>query len=295
MNKNKIDVYTLIKPEIEKLKKSGCETASLDCRLLLSKVIKKADPVYMHQDIFITDNEINKFRVLISQRAEGKPVSRIINKRSFWKRDFKLNEEALDPRADSEILITTVLKYYPNLHEKLNILDLGSGSGCLGLSLLEEYKNSYVTFVDISEKSLQIARVNAKQFSLVDRSKYYNCDWNEKDWDRNLLEFAEQSKFDIVVSNPPYIPTNDIKLLKTEVKSFDPMIALDGGQDGLTAYKSIFLRLKNLLKDKGKVFVEIGEGQQSSVSKIGIENNFLEIGYEKDLSGIVRVIIFLAK
>lgn len=295
MNKNKIDVYTLIKPEIEKLKKSGCETASLDCRLLLSKVIKKADPVYMHQDIFITDNEINKFRVLISERAEGKPVSRIINKRSFWKRDFKLNEEALDPRADSEILITTVLKYYPNLHEKLNILDLGSGSGCLGLSLLEEYKNSYVTFVDISEKSLQIARVNAKQFSLVDRSKYYNCDWNEKDWDRNLLEFAEQSKFDIVVSNPPYIPTNDIKLLKTEVKSFDPMIALDGGQDGLTAYKSIFLRLKNLLKDKGKVFVEIGEGQQSSVSKIGIENNFLEIGYEKDLSGIVRVIIFLAK
>ena len=295
MNKNKIDVYTLIKPEIEKLKKSGCETASLDCRLLLSKVIKKADPVYMHQDIFITDNEINKFRVLISQRAEGKPVSRIINKRSFWKRDFKLNEEALDPRADSEILITTVLKYYPNLHEKLNILDLGSGSGCLGLSLLEEYKNSYVTFVDISEKSLQIARVNAKQFSLVDRSKYYNCDWNEKDWDRNLLEFSENSKFDIVVSNPPYIPTNDIKLLKTEVKSFDPMIALDGGQDGLTAYKSIFLRLKNLLKDKGKVFVEIGEGQQSSVSKIGIENNFLEIGYEKDLSGIVRVIIFLAK
>lgn len=295
MNKNKIDVYTLIKPEIEKLKKSGCETASLDCRLLLSKVIKKADPVYMHQDIFITDNEINKFRVLISERAEGKPVSRIINKRSFWKRDFKLNEEALDPRADSEILITTILKYYPNLHEKLNILDLGSGSGCLGLSLLEEYKNSYVTFVDISEKSLQIARVNAKQFSLVDRSKYYNCDWNEKDWDRNLLEFLEKSKFDIVVSNPPYIPTNDIKLLKTEVKSFDPMIALDGGQDGLTAYKSIFLRLKNLLKDKGKVFVEIGEGQQSSVSKIGIENNFLEIGYEKDLSGIVRVIIFLAK
>ena len=295
MNKSKIDVYTLIKPEIEKLKKSGCETASLDCRLLLSKVIKKADPVYMHQDIFITDNEINKFRVLISERAEGKPVSRIINKRSFWKKDFKLNEEALDPRADSEILITTVLKYYPNLHEKLNILDLGSGSGCLGLSLLEEYKNSYVTFVDISEKSLQIARVNAKQFSLVDRSKYYNCDWNEKDWDRNLLEFIEKSKFDIVVSNPPYIPTNDIKLLKTEVKSFDPMIALDGGQDGLTAYKSIFLRLKNLLKDKGKVFVEIGEGQQSSVSKIGIENNFLEIGYEKDLSGIVRVIIFLAK
>ena len=295
MNKNKIDVYTLIKPEIEKLKKSGCETASLDCRLLLSKVIKKADPVYMHQDIFITDNEINKFRVLISERAEGKPVSRIINKRSFWKRDFKLNEEALDPRADSEILITTVLKYYPNLHEKLNILDLGSGSGCLGLSLLEEYKNSYVTFVDISEKSLQIAKVNAKEFSLADRSKFYNCDWNEKDWDRNLLEFVEQSKFDIVVSNPPYIPTNDIKLLKTEVKSFDPMIALDGGQDGLTAYKSIFLRLKNLLKDKGKVFVEIGEGQQSSVSKIGIENNFLEIGYEKDLSGIVRVIIFLAK
>ena len=146
MIRKKLDVFSLIKPEIEVLKKSGSETASLDCRLLLSHVLEKKNTVYTHENVYITDNEIKKFKVLISERSLGKPVSRIINKRNFWKRDFKLNEEVLDPRQDTEVLITAVLKYYTNIFDKLDILDLGSGSGCIGLSLLEELKfKGYVT------------------------------------------------------------------------------------------------------------------------------------------------------
>src|SRR5210317_1051732 len=255
MIKKKLDVFSLIKSEIEVLKKSGSETPSLDCRLLLSYVLEKKSTLYTHENVYITDDEIKKFKVLISERSLGKPVSRIINKRNFWKRDFKLNEEVLDPRQDTEVLITAVLKYYSNIFDKLDILDLGSGSGCIGLSLLEELKNS----------------------------------------DSDLLKFRNKSKFDIIVTNPPYIPTDEIKSLQREVKDFDPFVALDGGLDGLMSYKTIFPKFNRILKNGSKIFVEIGMGQEDMVIKIGYENNLLLLGYEKDLSGIVRVIVFMTK
>jgi release factor glutamine methyltransferase len=225
----------------------------------------------------------------------GKPVSRIINKRNFWKRDFKLNEEVLDPRQDTEVLITAVLKYYTNIFDKLDILDLGSGSGCIGLSLLEELKFSNVSFLDVSEKSLEIVKINATEYNLEHRSEYFQLNWNSKNWDNDLLKYRNKSKFDIIVTNPPYIPTDEIKSLQKEVKDFDPFIALDGGFDGLMAYKTIFPKFNRILKNGSKVFVEIGMGQEDMVIKIGHENNLLLLGYEKDLSGIVRVIVFMTK
>ena len=295
MIKKKLDVFSLIKPEIEVLKKSGSGTASLDCRLLLSHVLEKKNTVYTHENVYITDNEIKKFKVLISERSLGKPVSRIINKRNFWKRDFKLNEEVLDPRQDTEVLITAVLKYYTNIFDKLDILDLGSGSGCIGLSLLEELKFSNVSFLDVSEKSLEIVKINATEYNLEHRSEYFQLNWNSKNWDNDLLKYRNKSKFDIIVTNPPYIPTDEIKSLQKEVKDFDPFIALDGGFDGLMAYKTIFPKFNRILKNGSKVFVEIGMGQEDMVIKIGHENNLLLLGYEKDLSGIVRVIVFMTK
>ena len=295
MIRKKLDVFSLIKPEIEVLKKSGSETASLDCRLLLSHVLEKKNTVYTHENVYITDNEIKKFKVLISERSLGKPVSRIINKRNFWKRDFKLNEEVLDPRQDTEVLITAVLKYYSNIFDKLDILDLGSGSGCIGLSLLEELKFSNVSFLDVSKKSLEIVKINATEYNLEHRSEYFQLNWNSKNWDNDLLKYRNKSKFDIIVTNPPYIPTDEIKSLQKEVKDFDPFIALDGGFDGLMAYKTIFPKLNRILKNGSKVFVEIGMGQEDMVIKIGYENNLLLLGYEKDLSGIVRVIVFMTK
>lgn len=295
MIKKKLDVFSLIKSEIEVLKKSGSETASLDCRLLLSYVLEKKSTLYTHENVYITDDEIKKFKVLISERSLGKPVSRIINKRNFWKRDFKLNEEVLDPRQDTEVLITAVLKYYSNIFDKLDILDLGSGSGCIGLSLLEELKYSNVSFLDVSKKSLEIVKINATEYNLEHRTVYFQLNWNSKNWDSDLLKFRNKSKFDIIVTNPPYIPTDEIKSLQREVKDFDPFVALDGGLDGLMAYKTIFPKFNRILKNGSKIFVEIGMGQEDMVIKIGYENNLLLLGYEKDLSGIVRVIVFMTK
>ena len=161
MNKIKTDVYSLIKLEVEKLKKLGFKTAILDCRLILSQILEKSNPVYTHEQVNISKNQIINFRSLVKQRQKGKPVSRILNKRNFWKREFILNQETLDPRPDSEILIEAVLEHFPNKSQSLKILDLGSGTGCLGLSLSEEYEYSHISFADISKKSLEIVEKNS--------------------------------------------------------------------------------------------------------------------------------------
>ena len=294
INKN-IDVYTLVRPEVKKLKKVGIETADLDCRILLSKSQDKDKVVYNHENIDISDNEIKKFQSLVEQRLKGKPVSRIVNKRSFWKKEFKLNEETLDPRPDSETLIDAVLMHYKNKLKSLKILDLGSGSGCLGLSLLEEYENSTVTFFDISKKSLDIVKINASNFGLLERSKFINLDWRIEEWDLNLIKIENEIKFDVVISNPPYIPTSEIKNLQKEVREYDPFIALNGGKDGLNAYKLIIPKLRNILKKNGKIFFEIGKGQEKFITSIAMEYGLLPIQYKKDLSGVNRVIVFIIK
>ena len=295
MNYKNIDVYTLIKPEILKLKNIGIETPNLDCRLLLSNSLDRYVKLYNHQNIYISQDEIKKFQDLIQQRLSGKPVSRIINRRSFWKKEFELNEETLDPRTDSETLIETVLKHFSDKFQSLKILDLGSGSGCLGLSLLGEYSHSEVSFFDISKKSLEMVKINAQKFDLFARSKCINLDWNVKDWDKELMTIENNIKFDIVISNPPYIPTNDITILKKEVKKYDPFIALNGGKDGLDSYRSIFSKLINIIKSSGKIFLEIGKGQENCVTKIALEYGLLPKEYKKDLSGVIRIITFIIK
>ena len=292
MTYKNIDVYTLIKPEILKLRKIGIDTANLDCRLLLSESLDRYETIYNHQNIYISEKEMEKFKNLIQQRLSGKPVSRIINKRSFWKKEFELNDTTLDPRTDSETLIESVIECYPEKLEFLKIIDLGSGTGCLGLSLLDEYSCSEVSFFDTSKKSLEIVKTNAENFDLLERSKYINLDWNFRDWDKKLMKIENNMKYDIAISNPPYIPTNDIKTLKKEVKKYDPFIALNGGKDGLDSYRSIFSNLSNIIKSNGKIFFEIGKGQENDVTKIAIKHGLFPIQYKKDLSGVTRVIIF---
>jgi len=295
MTNKYIDVYTLIEPEMCKLRKVGIETASLDCRLLLTKSIKKPRTLHNHEYINITNKEIKKFKYLIKERLAGKPVSRIINKRNFWKMEFKLNEATLDPRPDSETLIYAVLNHFINKLQPLKILDLGSGSGCLGLSLLDEYQNSKVSFFDTSQKSLEIVKNNSLKLNLSERSKFLHLNWKDDNWDKTLIKIENDTKFDIIISNPPYIPTDDIKKLQKEVKEYDPPIALDGGKDGMDAYKLIIPKLRNVIKTDGKIFLEIGKGQENCVSKIGIEHGLKPIELQKDLSGVNRVIVFIIK
>ena len=295
MIKYKIDVYTLIKSEIYKLRKFGIETANLDCRLLLTKSLELNKTLHNHQNINISDNEFKNFKNLIMQRLSGKPVSRIINKKNFWDNEFELNDETLDPRPDSETLIDAVLSHFKSKIQNLKILDLGSGTGCLGLSLLKEYPNSVVSFFDISKKSLEIVKINSLNFGLLDRSKFINLDWSDENWLANLIKIENETKFDVIISNPPYIPTEEIKNLQKEVKEYDPFIALNGGKDGLRAYKSIIPKLRSIMNKNGKVFFEIGKGQENCVTKIAMENGLLPKEYKKDLSGVIRVIIFIIK
>ena len=266
MTYKNIDVYTLIKPEVLKLRNIGIETANLDCRLLLSKSLRRNESLYNHQNIFISQSEIAKFQSLIQQRLNGKPVSRIINRRNFWKKEFELNDETLDPRSDSETLIETILEQYKDKLQFLKILDLGSGSGCLGLSLLDEYPQSEASFFDISPKSLEMVKKNALNLGLSERSKYINLNWKVDGWDEKLITIEKNIKYDVIISNPPYIPTDVIKTLKKEVKKHDPFVALNGGKDGLDAYKSILPKLINIIK-KWKNFFRNWQGARKLCHK----------------------------
>ena len=263
--------------------------------LLLSKILNRHKTLHNHQNVFISQNEINEFQNFIQQRLSGRPVSRIINTRSFWKKEFQINESTLDPRSDSETLIETIIKHYADKLQLIKILDLGSGSGCLGLSLLDEFPCSKVTFFDKSKQSLEIAKKNSQNLGLLERSKYINSDWKVKDWDTKLITFENNIKFDIVISNPPYIPTNEIKTLKKEVKEHDPYVALNGGIDGLEAYRYILPKLINIIKPKGKIFLEIGKGQKNLVTAMAKDHGLLVEDYVKDLSGVIRVIILITK
>ena len=295
MTNHKIDVYTLIKSEIHKLSKVGIETANLDCRLLLTKSLKLNKTLHNYQNVNVTDNEFKNFQNFIEQRLSGKPVSRIINKKFFWDSEFKLNDDTLDPRPDSETLIDAVLCHFKSRTQIIKILDLGSGTGCLGLSLLKEYPCSKASFFDVSKKSLEIVKINSLNFGLSHRSKFVNLDWRDENWVVNLNKIENETKFDLIISNPPYIPTEDIKNLQKEVKEYDPFIALNGGEDGLQAYHSIIPNLKNITKRNGKIFFEIGKGQENCVTKLAPEHGLLPQEYSTDLSGVVRVITFIIK
>lgn len=294
MNKlnNFIEANTIIKPALIILQKSNNKAPNLDCRILLGHAMGLNRSVYPHEQIKITQKEINKFKTLIDERKKGKPVSRIINKKQFWKMNFTLNEETLDPRPDSEVIIESILKHFKDKLGNLRILDLGSGSGCLGLSILNEYKNSKGILIDASLASLEIAKINAVDYNLFHRSKFINLNWFKKEWTKELLQNIENKKFDIIISNPPYIPSNDINNLQIEVKKFEPRLALDGGKDGMDSYKSILPNIIDILKPEGKIFLEIGHNQQNLINKIANKCELIFKDSNKDLSGIIRVLVY---
>ena len=294
MNKlnNFIEANTIIKPALIILQKSNNKAPNLDCRILLGHAMGLNRSVYPHEQIKITQMEINKFKTLIEERKKGKPVSRIINQKQFWKMNFTLNEETLDPRPDSEVIIESILKHFKDKLGNLRILDLGSGSGCLGLSILNEYKNSKGILIDASLESLEIAKINAVDYNLFHRSKFINLNWFKKEWTKELLQNIENKKFDIIISNPPYIPSNDINNLQIEVKRFEPRLALDGGKDGMDSYKSILPNIIDILKPEGKIFLEIGHNQQNLINKIANKCELIFKDSNKDLSGIIRVLVY---
>ena len=281
---------------ISKLQFSKIPVPELDARILLSYAINYQDIIYMHNDISISKNEKNKFYDYLNKRIQGKPVSRIVGSRNFWKKNFLINKYTLDPRQDSEVIVDIVTKTYSNSKKHVQILDLGAGSGCIGLSIIDDLKNSSLLSLDICKQALKQVKINAKRLNLSKKLHYAQINWFEKTWIQNIKLITEneklfsKSKFDIIVCNPPYIKSSEIKKLQIEVKNYDPLTSLDGGIDGCDSYKAIFKDLSKLLSDNGVCFVEIGYDMLEDIEIILNKSNLNLIRVYKDFQGHNRVI-----
>ena len=291
-HKLSLEANVIIRSATETLMKNDNPSSSLDSRILLGHAMGLDRSIYPHENIDITQDEINTFKKLIKERQKGKPVSRIIRKKEFWKMIFTIDDSTLDPRPDSEVIIQTILNHFIDKSKKLIVLDLGSGSGCLGLSILDEYKKSEAIFFDVSKKSLEMVKLNSLNHKLYDRAKFVHMNWFYKKWDVKIFEIIKKTKFDIIIANPPYIPSNEIKDLEIEVKKFEPILALDGGDDGLESYRCIIPKIKKILAPEGKFFIEIGKDQENLINQIANSNNLIYKESNKDLSGITRVLVY---
>ena len=246
---------------VERLKKVS-DTPRLDARLLMESGGDLAEK--------------------IRRRLNHEPVSKIIGQKGFWKSEFITSPDVLDPRPDSETMIMAVLKHFPDKNNPHNILDIGVGSGCLLFSLLDEYPHATGVGVDVSQKALKIAEQNKKSRA----AKLIQKDFYEDHW------WDDLGIFDIIISNPPYIPSGEIETLSPDVRLYDPRGALDGGRDGLDAYRALAKSIPNMLNKKGLVFLEIGQGQEDAVTQIFISAGFKGHDILSDFGGIARILVF---
>ncbi len=263
----------------EALKLSRREIDALDARLLMQHVLQcsHAELIARENDP-LTDEMLKRFEALVARRIDCEPVSRILGSREFFGRDFRVSPAVLDPRADTETIIDLCLEAPAS-----RILDLGVGSGAILLTLLAEWPSASGVGVDLSQDALTIAQANAKAIGIGDRCQFIQSNWFEK----------IEGHFDLVVSNPPYIPSREIPTLERDVKEHDPLLALDGGADGLLAYRSIASGARDHLAPDGRIVVEIGQGQSTDVVRIFAAQRFNLVAQRQDLSGITRALQFV--
>ncbi len=263
------------------LKKKSILSAKLDSEILMAKALgKKREYIILNNDKIIKEQNLEYFKKLVQERATRKPIAYLLNKKSFWNSEFNVNKNTLIPRPDTEIILEQILKFTKNKNY-LNILDIGVGSGCILLSVLKERKNFYGTGIDISRNSLDICKMNAKKLLLERRVKFFKSD---------VDKFAI-GKYDLVVSNPPYIKTSDLKYLESDVIKFEPKLALDGGLDGLSVIRKVIKKSSELLKKNGKFILEISFDQKNKVIKLLNNKGFYINSTVKDLANNDRCII----
>ena len=263
------------------LKNKSILSAKLDSEILMAKALgKKREYIILNNDKIIKEQNLKYFKKLVHERATRKPIAYLLKKKSFWNSEFYVNKNTLIPRPDTEIILEQILKFTKNKNY-LNILDIGVGSGCILLSVLKERKNFYGTGIDISRNSLDICKMNAKKLLLDRRVKFFKSD---------VDKFAI-GKYDLIVSNPPYIKTSDLKYLESDVIKFEPKLALDGGLDGLSVIRKVIKKSSELLKKNGKFILEIGFDQKNKVIKLLNNKGFYINSTVKDLANNDRCII----
>ena len=263
------------------LKNSFIKTFKLDTEILMAKALgSNREYIILNNKKILNDVSLDYFKRLIKERARGKPIAYIINKKFFWNYEFYINKNTLIPRPDTEIIIEESLKLTKH-KDKINVLDIGVGSGCILLTFLKERKNSYGTGIDISKKSIDISKINAKNLNVESRVKFYKTD---------IDKFAK-GKYDLVISNPPYIKSCDLKYLERDVINFEPKLALDGGLDGLSKIRKVINKSSELIKKNGKFVLEIGFNQKNKVIKLLNKRGFYINSTLKDFANNDRCIV----
>ena len=254
----------------------------LEKKILLSNLLNiSKEELNLATQNKLSDNIIEKYNSLILRRRKNEPISYLINKREFWKYEFYINESVLIPRHDSEIIIETVLKYFSNINTKYSILDLGTGSGCLIISLLKEYKNSHGLGIDIDLESLKVAKTNKSVLLNESRLMFSN----------DSFENFQTKEFDIIVCNPPYIPVSQMDNIEDQITLYEPHQSLFAEENGLLNYKNIIKNLRKNINKHQLIFFEIGINQSLSVINLLKINNFAVISVENDLANIPRCIV----
>jgi release factor glutamine methyltransferase len=250
----------------------------IDSEVILSYILKISREKLLTKEDKVCNENIIKFRSLISRRLKQEPVAYIIEKKEFRSEDFFVDKKSLIPRPETELLIEPIVKIFKN--KNLFFLDIGVGSGCIIFSILKELNHSKGIGIDICKKAILNAKINLNRFNLKNRVKLLN-----KSFDQVL-----NKKFDLVVSNPPYIVKREINRLANDIRKFEPKVALDGGNDGLDVVKKVIYKSKEILKLKGVLALEIGRGQYPSVARVLRENNFRQIRIVKDYQSNIRCI-----
>ena len=257
------------------------KTAELDSEILMSKAINKEKKfLILNFNNEIPKENLNIFNDLVNQRSKGKPIAYLLKKKEFWKNEFTVDRNVLIPRPDTEILVEQALELTKNKN-KLNLLDVGVGSGCILLSILNEKKNFYGTGIDICGKSLSICRVNSHKLGLKKRVKLF----------KSNIDNFQYGKYDLIISNPPYIKKYNLKCLEKDVIGFEPKQALDGGIEGLSEIRKVISKSSELIKKNGFLILEIGFDQKNRVKQILQNKGFYIKKIVKDLSGHDRCIV----
>jgi len=278
------EIYVILKDAftegIKKLKSANIDAPAITAWAILCCILGCGkEYLYTHDDYVLSKSEYERYCDALNRRINGEPLQYITGHQEFMSLNFAVNHNVLIPRQDTEILVEYVIEFVGQ-KQKVNILDIGTGSGCIAVSLAYYIKSSRVWGVDISKEALEIAERNAKSYGVEERIVFIES---------NLFENVPPQKFDIIVSNPPYIPNRVIDTLDRQVKDFEPEIALNGGEDGLDFYRRIVKESVGFLKPKGLLAFEVGFDQAQDVIKI-MESSFKDIKIKKDLVGIERVV-----
>ena len=261
------------------LKEKNIPTYILDTELILSKSLNKSkEELLINLEQNINKKRLTEFNKYLIRRSKKEPIAYLLEEKEFWSKKFFVNKNTLIPRPETELLVEKIVNIFNK--KRITILDIGTGTGCIIISILSELKNSTGTAIDISTKAIEAAKKNARKFKLSDRIKFLN----------KTFEDLCEKKFDLIVSNPPYIKRSDIKNLSEDIKKFEPRMALDGGNDGLDLIKKVIYKSKKILKINGMLALEIGNEQIKRVSKLLIDNKFRIKCVIKDYKNNVRCV-----